>query len=111
MPANTPDANFAQSSGSNFTGNNFLPEVYSKKVLNFFRKSSVAEAITNTDYAGEIAGFGDTVKIIKEPSITVYEYKRGDDVTKTSLTDTEMIDLQDDDSCDDHLQFEQLCIF
>ena len=25
----------------------------------------------------------------------------------TSLTDTEMIDLQDDDSCDDHLQFEQ----
>ena len=29
----------------------------------------------------------------------------------TSLTDTEMIDLQDDDSCDDHLQFEQLCIF
>ena len=29
----------------------------------------------------------------------------------TSLTDTEMIDLQDDDSCDDHLQFEQLCFF
>ena len=28
-----------------------------------------------------------------------------------SITDTEMIDLQDDDSCDDHLQFEQLCIF
>ncbi len=28
-----------------------------------------------------------------------------------STTDTEMIDLQDDDSCDDHLQFEQLCIF
>ena len=25
--------------------------------------------------------------------------------------DTEMIDLQDDDSCDDHLQFEQLCLF
>ena len=26
----------------------------------------------------------------------------------TCLTDTEMIDLQEDDSCDDHLQFEQL---
>jgi len=26
----------------------------------------------------------------------------------TCLTDTEMIDLQDDDSCDDHIQFQQL---
>lgn len=26
----------------------------------------------------------------------------------TCLTDTEMIDLQDDDSCCDHLEFEQL---
>lgn len=25
-------------------------------------------------------------------------------------TDTDMIDLQDDDSCDDHLQFEQLSL-
>ena len=25
--------------------------------------------------------------------------------------DTDMIDLQDDDSCDDHLQFNQLCLF
>ena len=29
----------------------------------------------------------------------------------TTLTDTEMIDLQDDDSCDDHLKFEQLYLF
>jgi hypothetical protein len=29
----------------------------------------------------------------------------------TSLTDTEMIDLQEDDSCDDHLRFEQLYLF
>ena len=28
-----------------------------------------------------------------------------------SHVDTDMIDLQDDDSCDDHLQFEQLCLF
>ena len=28
----------------------------------------------------------------------------------TSLTDTEMIDLQDDDSCCDHLEFEQLTL-
>ena len=74
MASNTSDQYFAQSSGSNFSGNNFLPEVYSKKVLNFFRKASVAEAITNTDYAGEISAFGDSVKIIKEPVITVDQY-------------------------------------
>ena len=89
MAYNQSDENFAQSSGSNFANNNFLPEIYSKKVLNFFRKSSVVEAISNTDYAGEISGFGDTVKIINEPEITVYQYERGADVTKTVLTDAE----------------------
>lgn len=29
----------------------------------------------------------------------------------TTLTDVEMIDLQEDDSCVDHIQFEQLCLF
>jgi|TARA_R100001510_G_scaffold17897_1_gene15281 hypothetical protein len=89
MAFNVSDQNFAQSSGSNFSNNAFLPEIYSKKVLNFFRKASVVEAITNTDYAGEISGFGDTVKIINEPEITVYQYERGADVTKTALTDAE----------------------
>jgi len=89
MAFNQSNENFAQSSGSNFANNNFLPEIYSKKVLNFFRKASVVEAITNTDYAGEIAGYGDTVKIINEPKITVYEYERGADVNTTTLTDSE----------------------
>jgi len=90
MASNTSDQYFAQSSGSNFSGNNFMPEVYSKKVLNFFRKASVAEAITNTDYAGEISAFGDSVKIIKEPVITVDQYERGGSVTATTLTDNEV---------------------
>tara|TARA_R100000458_G_C8194971_1_gene187407 strand:- start:677 stop:829 length:153 start_codon:yes stop_codon:yes gene_type:complete len=29
----------------------------------------------------------------------------------TTTLDTQMIDLHDDDSCDDHLKFEQLCLF
>ena len=74
----------------NFPGStNFLPAIYSKKVLNFFRKSSVIEAVTNTDYTGEISSFGDSVKIIKEPTISVSEYTRGSDVTATKLTDDE----------------------
>ncbi len=87
-PSTDTDANFANSV-SGQTNSFFLPKVYSKKVLNFFRKASVAEAITNTDYSGEISAFGDTVRIIKEPTITVYQYERGQDVTQTKLTDVE----------------------
>lgn len=86
--ATTTAGNFA-SDGAGQTGQFFLPSIFSKKVLNFFRKSSVAEAITNTDYAGEISSYGDSVKIIKEPEITVYQYERGADVTQTKLTDVE----------------------
>lgn len=45
----------------------FSPIIYSKKAQLAFRRASVAQAITNTDYFGEIASFGDSVKIIKEP--------------------------------------------
>ena len=99
MAYNASDQFFEQSTDTNGNFGNsvagqtnsfFLPAVYSKQVLNFFRKSSVAEAITNTDYAGEIAAYGDSVKIIKEPEITVYTYERGADVTKTALTDQEV---------------------
>ncbi len=72
------------------TGEFFVPEIFSKKIQNFFRKSSVIEAITNTDYAGEIAAFGDTVKIIKEPSITVAAYTRAASTTKQYLSDQEL---------------------
>ena len=88
-PATDTDANFANSV-SGQTNSFFLPSVYSKKVLNFFRKASVVEAITNTDYAGEISAYGDSVKIIKEPVISVSDYTRGSDTTDTKLTDQEI---------------------
>ena len=88
-PTTDTDANFANSVAGQ-TNSFFLPSIYSKKVLNFFRKASVVEAITNTDYAGEISAYGDSVKIIKEPTITVYDYTRGSDTTSTKLTDQEI---------------------
>ena len=88
-PSTDTNANFANSV-SGQTNSFFLPSVYSKKVLNFFRKASVVEAITNTDYAGEISAFGDSVKIIKEPTISVSDYTRGSDTTATKLTDQEL---------------------
>jgi hypothetical protein len=81
-------SNFDTTSGQ--TNEFFVPEIFSKKIQNFFRKSSVIEAITNTDYAGEIAAFGDTVKIIKEPEITVAAYTRAASTTKQYLTDQEL---------------------
>ena len=90
MAYNVSDAGFAEGSNSNFgTSTNFLPAIYSKKVLNFFRKASVCEAITNTDYAGEITAYGDSVKIIKEPTISVSSYTRGATTAATKLTDAE----------------------
>jgi hypothetical protein len=87
----SPDANANFANSVSGQGNSFfLPSVYSKKVLNFFRKASVVEAITNTDYAGEISAFGDSVKIIKEPVISVSDYTRGSDTSATKLTDQEL---------------------
>ena len=88
-PSTDTDANFANSVAGQ-TNSFFLPAIYSKKVLNFFRKASVAEAITNTDYAGEISAYGDSVRIIKEPVISVSSYTRGSDTAETKLTDEEI---------------------
>ena len=88
-PSPDTNANFGNSV-SGQANSFFLPSVYSKKVLNFFRKASVVEAITNTDYAGEISAFGDSVKIIKEPVISVSDYTRGSDTSATKLTDQEL---------------------
>jgi hypothetical protein len=78
MAYNQSDQFFEQSTDTNGNFGNsvsgqtnsfFLPKVYSKQVLNFFRKSSVVEAITNTDYSGDISGYGDTVRSSKNPSL------------------------------------------
>ena len=41
-------------------------------------------------YAGEIENFGDTVNIIKEPSITVNDYARGQTVNTETLADDQI---------------------
>ena len=75
---------------NNLPSGNWVPAVYSQKVQKFFRRASVVEDITNTDYAGEIENFGDTVNIVKEPSITVSDYARGQSVNTQSLADDKL---------------------
>ena len=74
----------------NLPSGNFAPEIFSQKVLKFFRRASVVEDITNTDYAGEIENFGDTVRIIKEPTVTVSTYSRGSVVNPQDLADDQI---------------------
>ena len=69
---------------------NWLPVIYSQKVQKFFRTASVVEDITNTDYAGEIENYGDTVNIVKEPTITVAAYTRGGAIATQNLADDQL---------------------
>ena len=72
---------------NNLPNGNFSPVIYSKQVQLAFRKSSVVEDITNNDYFGEIANMGDSVKIIKEPEVSVQAYNRGTQITAQDLDD------------------------
>ena len=72
---------------NNLPNGNFSSVIYSKKVQLAFRKSTVAGDVTNSDYFGEISAQGDSVKIIKEPEITVSPYARGTQINAQDLDD------------------------
>ena len=73
----------------NLPNGNFSPVIYSKKVQLAFRKATVAGDISNSDYFGEIANQGDTVRIIKEPEISVSAYVRGTTIAAQDLNDAD----------------------
>ena len=56
---------------------NFIPEVWSGKLIENFYDATVLAAISNTDYEGEIRTMGDTVNIRTQPNITIREYVKG----------------------------------
>lgn len=73
----------------------WVPEIFSNKVQVAFRKSSVCEAVCNTDYFGDIAQYGDTVNIIKEPQISVSDYTRQTTLSSSALSDQELVMIID----------------
>ena len=79
---------FTTASGyGNLPNGNFSSVIYSKKVQLALRKATVVGDITNSDYFGEISAQGDTVKIIKEPEISVSSYARGTQISAQDLDD------------------------
>ena len=59
-----------------YTGN-FIPEIWSGKLIENFYDASVLAAISNTDYQGDIKSMGDTVNIRTTPEITIKTYVKG----------------------------------
>ena len=62
--------------GANYTGN-FIPEIWSSKLIANFYDATVCAAISNTDYSGEITGYGDKVNIRTTPELTIRDYQKG----------------------------------
>jgi len=56
---------------------NFIPEIWSGKLIQNFYDATVLAAISNTDYEGEIRQYGDTVNIRTTPEITISTYVKG----------------------------------
>lgn len=64
----------------NYSGN-FIPEIWSGKLIENFYDATVLAAISNTDYEGEIRSMGDTVNIRTTPTITIRDYVKGQTLT------------------------------
>lgn len=61
---------------ANYSGN-FIPEIWSAKLIENFYDATVLAAISNTDYEGEIKSMGDTVNIRTTPEMTIRPYQKG----------------------------------
>ena len=62
---------------------NFIPEIWSGKLIEKFYAATVLGAIANTDYEGEIKNQGDTVNIRTRPDVTIADYEADMDLAVT----------------------------
>lgn len=72
-----------------------IPQLWSRKLLERFYDATVLNAISNTDYEGEIKNYGDTVIVNKIPNITINNYRMGDNLNverPVATTDSLLID-------------------
>ena len=76
------------SASGGFNGS-WSPVIYSKQAQIALRKTAITNAITNNSYFGEIANQGDTVRIQKEPDVTVNALQRHTGIAVEKLDDTD----------------------
>lgn len=70
------------------TGSQFIPEIWSGKILVKFYDATCLSEICNTDYQGEIKNYGDTVLIRTVAPITIRRYVVGQALTRERPTST-----------------------
>lgn len=59
---------------------NFIPTIWSARLLAHLDKAHVYAALVNRDYEGEIKNYGDTVKINQIGDVTIKDYTKGKDI-------------------------------
>ena len=59
---------------------NFIPTLWSARLLNHLDKRHVYLNLLNRDYEGEIRNYGDTVKVNQIGDVTVKDYTVGEDI-------------------------------
>lgn len=71
---------------------NFIPEVWSARLLEHLDKVHVYAGLMNRDYEGDIRAFGDTVHINQIGAITINDYT-GADIADPEELDSKQMDL------------------
>lgn len=98
----------------------FVPEVFSNNVILGFRRISIVPEITNTDYYGEIMNQGDTVNVLLEPEIGLFDLERGTNIPIQDIEDNEIVltvdqgkgyafALDDIEKQQSHVSYGELC--
>jgi len=104
----------------NFPNGSAVPTIFDNKILRSLKITSVVDEITNDNYSGTIRDKGDTVRILKQPIVTVQPYTRGINLMTQDIVDTDLslvIDhgnyyqyaLEDIEVVQSHIDWEDAC--
>ena len=69
---------------------NFIPTLWSARLLSHLDNALVALQLVNRDYEGEITAFGDTVKINQIGNVTIKDYTGNDIDAPEELDSTQL---------------------
>ncbi len=103
-----------------FPNGSAVPTIFDNKILRFLKITSVVDEITNDNYSGTIRDKGDTVKILKQPIVSVQPYTRGINLMTQDIIDSDLslvIDhgnyyqygLEDIEVVQSHVDWEDAC--
>lgn len=102
------------------SGGAAFPTIFDNKILRSLKISSVVDEITNDNYSGVIRDKGDTVRIVKQPVVSVRPYTRGIQLERQQIVDEDLslvIDqgnyysyaLEDIEVVQSHIDWEDAC--